>query len=56
MTDRSCPEAESDRVVESPLTDPAAAPKQGAEGAPQAWLVFEPTVLEGLRRSSPAIE
>jgi tRNA-Thr(GGU) m(6)t(6)A37 methyltransferase TsaA len=32
--------------VESPLTDPASAPKQGDEGAPDAWLVFEPTVLE----------
>ena len=34
--------------VESPLTDPAAAPKQGDEGAPDAWLVFEPAVLDGL--------
>ena len=34
--------------VESPLTDPASAPKQGNEGAPDAWLVFEPDVLEGL--------
>jgi tRNA-Thr(GGU) m(6)t(6)A37 methyltransferase TsaA len=34
--------------VESPLTDPASAPKQGDEGAPDAWLVFEPEVLEGL--------
>ena len=34
--------------VESPLTDPADAPKQGDEGAPDAWLVFEPTVLEAL--------
>jgi tRNA-Thr(GGU) m(6)t(6)A37 methyltransferase TsaA len=34
--------------VESPLTDLASAPKQGAEGAPDAWLVFEPGVLEGL--------
>jgi tRNA (Thr-GGU) A37 N-methylase len=24
--------------VESPLTDPATAPKQGHEGAPDAWL------------------
>jgi tRNA-Thr(GGU) m(6)t(6)A37 methyltransferase TsaA len=30
------------------LTDPASAPKQGDEGAPDAWLVFEPTVLEAL--------
>jgi tRNA-Thr(GGU) m(6)t(6)A37 methyltransferase TsaA len=35
--------------VESPLTDAATAPKQGDEGAPEAWLVFEPAVSEGLR-------
>ena len=35
-------------IVESPLTDPAAAPKQGDEGAPEAWLVFVPEVLEAL--------
>jgi len=35
-------------AVESPLTDPAAAPKQGHEGAPDAWLVFEPRVLDAL--------
>jgi tRNA-Thr(GGU) m(6)t(6)A37 methyltransferase TsaA len=35
--------------VESPLVDPGLAPKQGDEGAPDAWLVFEPRVLEGLR-------
>jgi tRNA-Thr(GGU) m(6)t(6)A37 methyltransferase TsaA len=34
--------------VESPLTDPASAPRQGDEGAPDAWLTFEPAVLEGL--------
>jgi tRNA-Thr(GGU) m(6)t(6)A37 methyltransferase TsaA len=34
--------------VESPLTDPAAAPKQGDEGAPDAWLAFEPAVLDAL--------
>jgi tRNA (Thr-GGU) A37 N-methylase len=34
--------------VESPLTDPESAPKQGHEGAPDAWLVFEPGVVEGL--------
>ena len=34
--------------VESPLTDPASAPKQGDEGAPDAWLVFEPAVRDGL--------
>jgi tRNA-Thr(GGU) m(6)t(6)A37 methyltransferase TsaA len=35
--------------VESPLTDPASAPKQGREGAPDAWLVLEPGVLEAAR-------
>ena len=35
-------------VVESPLVDQATAPKQGDEGAPDAWLVFETQVLEGL--------
>ena len=35
--------------VESALTDLATAPKQGDEGAPDAWLVFERDVLEGLQ-------
>jgi len=35
--------------VESPLTDRAAAPKQGDEGAPDAWLVFDAAVAEGLQ-------
>jgi tRNA-Thr(GGU) m(6)t(6)A37 methyltransferase TsaA len=35
--------------VESPLIDPAAAPKQGEEGSPDAWLVFDPTVTRALR-------
>jgi tRNA-Thr(GGU) m(6)t(6)A37 methyltransferase TsaA len=34
--------------VESQLTDKATAPKQGHEGSPEAWLVFEPAILEGL--------
>jgi tRNA-Thr(GGU) m(6)t(6)A37 methyltransferase TsaA len=34
--------------VESPLTDLDAAPKQGYEGAPEAWLVLDPEFLEGL--------
>lgn len=34
--------------VESSLTDAAGAPKQGAEGAPDAWLVFERDILPGL--------
>jgi tRNA-Thr(GGU) m(6)t(6)A37 methyltransferase TsaA len=39
--------------VESPLTDLASAPKQGHEGAPNAWLVFEEGVLGGLDGLSP---
>jgi len=35
--------------VESPLEDPAQAPRQGDEGAPPAWLAFEPGVADGLR-------
>jgi tRNA-Thr(GGU) m(6)t(6)A37 methyltransferase TsaA len=34
--------------VESPLTDVAAAPNQGDEGAPQAAIVFEPWALPAL--------
>lgn len=36
------------RVVSS-LTDLQSAPRQADEGAPEAWLVFEPEMLEGLR-------
>ena len=35
-------------TVESPLTDPASAPKQGDEGAPDAWIVFGQAVLDAL--------
>lgn len=31
--------------VESPLTDPAAAPKQVDEGGPAAWIVFDPALV-----------
>jgi tRNA-Thr(GGU) m(6)t(6)A37 methyltransferase TsaA len=34
--------------VESSLTDLQLAPKQGDEGAPDAWLVFEADVLDAL--------
>ena len=34
--------------VESPLTEAAVAPKQGFEGAPDAWLVLAPDVAEAL--------
>ncbi len=42
--------------VESPLIDMDAAPKQGDEGAPDAWLSFEPGMLEGLRGVEPGDE
>lgn len=35
--------------VESTLVDPKTAPKQGDEGAPQAWLVFDPDVAQAIR-------
>jgi aminoglycoside 6'-N-acetyltransferase len=35
--------------VSSPLVDREHAPKQGFEGAPEAWLVFEPEFAEALR-------
>ena len=35
--------------VESPLTQLGSAPRQPDEGAPAAWLVFEPEMTEGLK-------
>ena len=35
--------------VESPLIDPDAAAKQGTEGSPDAWILFDDSVREGLR-------
>ncbi|MFG1881683.1 tRNA (N6-threonylcarbamoyladenosine(37)-N6)-methyltransferase TrmO [Micromonospora sp. NPDC049102] len=35
--------------VASPLVDAASAPRQGDEGAPPAWLVFDPQVEPALR-------
>lgn len=35
--------------VSSPLVERDQAPKQGSEGAPEAWLVFDPEFLEGLK-------
>jgi tRNA-Thr(GGU) m(6)t(6)A37 methyltransferase TsaA len=34
--------------VESPLTDPSAAPKQGFEGAPEAVIVLDDAVLDAV--------
>ncbi len=42
--------------VESSLTDLESAPRQADEGAPEAWLVFEPEVLEGLENVRPGDE
>jgi tRNA-Thr(GGU) m(6)t(6)A37 methyltransferase TsaA len=35
--------------VDSPLTDRAHAPRQGDEGAPDAWLVFDARYADGIR-------
>jgi tRNA-Thr(GGU) m(6)t(6)A37 methyltransferase TsaA len=35
--------------VESVLVDRETAPKQGFEGAPNAWLVFDPDVADAIR-------
>jgi tRNA-Thr(GGU) m(6)t(6)A37 methyltransferase TsaA len=39
--------------VESTLTVPSDAPRQGSEGAPDAWLVLEPRVREALDGITP---
>jgi tRNA-Thr(GGU) m(6)t(6)A37 methyltransferase TsaA len=35
--------------VESPLVDRDSAPRQGDEGAPDAWLVIDSSMLDGIR-------
>jgi tRNA-Thr(GGU) m(6)t(6)A37 methyltransferase TsaA len=40
-------------VVRSSLTDPDAAPKQGTEGGPDAWLEFDAGVLPALASVRP---
>jgi tRNA-Thr(GGU) m(6)t(6)A37 methyltransferase TsaA len=42
--------------VESSLTDIDLAPNQGDEGAPSAWLVFEPDMLDALDGIRPGDE
>lgn len=43
-------------TVESPLIDAATAPKQEHEGAPAAWLRFDPAVLDALDGLRPGDE
>jgi tRNA-Thr(GGU) m(6)t(6)A37 methyltransferase TsaA len=43
-------------TIESPLSDLAAAPKQGDEGAPEAWLALRPELAEGLDGIEPGDE
>ncbi|HEX6040525.1 tRNA (N6-threonylcarbamoyladenosine(37)-N6)-methyltransferase TrmO [Longimicrobium sp.] len=42
--------------VESRLTEPGLAPKQGSEGAPDAWLVLRDDVRDGLANLAPGDE
>jgi tRNA-Thr(GGU) m(6)t(6)A37 methyltransferase TsaA len=49
-------EVEQIGVVHSPLTDLEAAPKQGDEGAPDAWLAFDERVAAGLDGIAPGDE
>ena len=39
--------------VSSPLTEMDQAPRQGDEGAPEAWIEFQPAVLEALQGVQP---
>lgn len=39
--------------VESPVTDPSIAARQGDEGAPDCWLAFKPAVREALDGLGP---
>lgn len=44
--------------VESPLADRESAPRQGDEGAPEAWLVLEPSLraaLEGIEERDEVV-
>jgi tRNA-Thr(GGU) m(6)t(6)A37 methyltransferase TsaA len=43
-------------TVESPLSDLASAPKQGDEGGPDAWLVFDEAMIWGLDGIEPGDE
>ena len=56
MADSSTYELRAIGWVESPLTDLDSSPRQGDEGAPDAWLRFEPEVLDALRGVEPGAE
>jgi tRNA-Thr(GGU) m(6)t(6)A37 methyltransferase TsaA len=43
-------------TVQSPLSDPALAPRQGDEGGPEAVLVFDDDILEAARDLRPGSE
>jgi len=43
-------------IVESSLDDVAAAPRQGTEGAPEAWLVIEDRFVSGISGLLPGDE
>jgi tRNA-Thr(GGU) m(6)t(6)A37 methyltransferase TsaA len=42
--------------VESPLNDPSEAPRQGDEGAPDAWLIIAPAFQEAARTIRPGMD
>jgi tRNA-Thr(GGU) m(6)t(6)A37 methyltransferase TsaA len=48
MRESSAMELVTVGTVESPLTDRAGAPKQGDEGAPEAWLIFDQRFADAL--------
>lgn len=56
MADSSTYELRAIGWVESPLTHLDSSPRQGDEGAPDAWLRFEPEVLDALRGVEPEDE
>jgi len=43
-------------VVHSPITSRANAPRQGAEGAPDAWIELDPSLARGLTRMRVGME
>ena len=53
MPERGSCEVRAVGRVTSPLTDAAAAPRQGDEGAPEASIEFHPGVLEALAGVEP---